>query len=137
MKEKLLYAAWACLYILCVGLGFVPNPVGFGKFLLIATGVIFFLPGWMLLYESWQTGNAQIRVRVRILSVLSLSLTLGLIIANFFSVNASTEVGNLLYELLALVSAPMLCAQSWVLSMFLWACLLFASFKKTNIFIPD
>ena len=137
MKEKLLYALWACLYILCVGLGFVPNPTGFGKFLLISTAVIFFLPGWLLLYESWQTGNAKLRLRVRIVSILSLSLTLILIVANFLSVRASMEVGNLLYELLALVSAPMLCAQSWVLSMFLWACLLFASFKKNNVFIPD
>ena len=136
MKEKLLYAVWACLYILCVGLSFVPNPAGFGKILLIATAVIFFLPGWMLLSESWKTGKAKIRVRVRVLCILSLSLTLALIIANFLSVTASQAVGDLLYELLALVSAPMLCAQNWVLSMFLWACLLFASFKKTNVFIP-
>ena len=136
MKEKLLYAGWACLYILCVGLGFVSEPVGFGKFLLTATAVIFFLPGALLLYESWQTGNQKIRIRVRIISIVSLSLTLLLIIANVLSVTASSQVGDRLYELLALVSAPMLCAQNWALSLFLWACLLFASFTKPNV-SPD
>lgn len=130
MKEKLLYAAWACLYILCVGLGFVSEPAGVGKFLLIATAVIFFLPGALLLYEGYQSGNQKIRVRVRVISIVSLGLTLILIIANVLSVTASREVGDRLYELLALVSAPMLCGQNWVLSLFLWACLLFASFTK-------
>lgn len=132
MKEKLLYAAWACLYILCVGLGFVSAPMGFGKFLLIATAVIFFLPGALLLYEAWKTGNYKIRIRVRIISIVSLSLTLILIIANVLSVTASAQMGKRLYELLALVSAPMLCAQNWLLSLFLWACLLFGSFTKPN-----
>ena len=130
MKEKLLYAVWACLYVFCVGLSFVSAPTGFGKFLLMATAVIFFLPGALLLYQGWQTGNTKLRIQVRVISILSLSLTLVMIIANFLSVNASQEVGDMLYELLALVSAPMLCARNWVLSMFLWACLLVASFKK-------
>lgn len=130
MKEKALYAVWAGIYILCVGLGFVSNPIGFGKFLLIATAMIFFLPGAMLLYEGWKTGNARMLMRVRIVCVLSLSLTLIMIIANLLSVSASAKTGAVLYELLALVSAPMLCAQNWALSIFLWAFLLFASFKK-------
>ena len=128
MKVQLLTAAWACLYILCVGLGFVPEPAGFGKFLLTATAVIFFLPGALLLHEGWKTGNRKLRVGVRVTAILSLSLTLLLLIANFLSVTASETVGQRLYELLALVSAPMLCAQNWALSLFLWACLLFASF---------
>ena len=130
MKEKVLYAVWASIYVLCVGLGFVSNPTGFGKFLLIASAMIFFLPGAMLLYEGFKTGNPKIPARVRIICILSLSLTLIMIIANVMSVSASAKTGAVLYELLALVSAPMLCAQNWVLSMFLWACLLFASFKK-------
>lgn len=130
MKEKLLYAAWACLYGFCVALSFVSNPEGFGKFLLTVTSVIFFLPGALLLYEGWKTGNTRLQKQVRIISVLSLSLTLIMIICNFLSVNASAETGYVLYVLLAMASAPMLSAQNWLLSMFLWACLLFASFKK-------
>ena len=34
LKEKILYALWACLYILCVGLGTVEDAEGFGKVLL-------------------------------------------------------------------------------------------------------
>jgi hypothetical protein len=33
-------------------------------------------------------------------------------------------VGNLLHILLIIVSAPMVCGQYWVLSLFLWACLM-------------
>ena len=132
MKEKILYAVWGSLYILCVGLGTVSQPEGFGKFLLIATAVIFFLPGAMLLYEAQKTDNRKMRLRVRIVAASSLGLTVVLFLANVMSVSASITVGNALYELLALVSAPMMCAQNWPLSLFLWACLLVASFSKPS-----
>jgi len=130
MKEKILYALWACFYILCVGLGTVQEAEGFGKALLIATAVIFFLPGIMLLYHGHQTRDRKVLMRVRLISIASLSLTLIFIIANVLSVRASAAAGKALYELLQLVSAPMLCSQYWALSLFLWACLLMASFTK-------
>ena len=61
---------------------------------------------------------------LRIICICSLSLTLVAIVGNFMSVSAAAEVGNALYDVLMLVSAPMLCIQYWALSIFLWACLL-------------
>ena len=129
MKEKILYAIWASLYILCVGLGTVENAAGLGKALLIASAVIFFLPGGALLYHGLQTGNKKVLQRLRLVCLTSLVLTLILIVANLMSVSASAKTGKVLYDLLQLFSAPMLCGQYWALSLFLWACLLFSCLK--------
>lgn len=127
MKEKVLYPIWGCLYIICVGLGLIRNAQGFGRFLLVLIALCFFVPGGLLVYTGQKTGNRKMLLRVRIVSIVSLALTVIVLAANFLSVNASAEVGKLLYELLALVSAPMLCAQYWVISLFLWAALLMAT----------
>ena len=42
-------------------------------------------------------------------------------------------LGNLLHIVLTIVSAPMMASGSWILSLFLWACLLMASLKKLKI----
>ncbi len=130
MKDKLLYLIWGVLYVFCVGLGFVREPEGFGKVMLVLTSLIFFLPGAYLLREGLRTGNRK-RIRtIRYLSLASLGLTLLLLILNFLSVHWSAAAGSALYEILVLVSAPMVCSQYWALSLFLWACMLMASFKK-------
>lgn len=127
MKEKVLYPVWGCLYILCVGLGLIPNAQGVGRVLLVLIALSFFAPGTLLVYTGQKTGNRKMLLRVRTVCIVSLTLTVVTLAANFLSVNASAETGKLLYELLALVSAPMLCAQYWVLSLFLWAALLMAT----------
>ena len=43
------------------------------------------------------------------------------------------EHQNLLHILLIIVSTPMVCGQYWVLGLFGWACLLFATFVN----LPD
>lgn len=123
MKVKIAYALWAVLFATCACLGFVNDAAGFGKALLTLSSLIFFLPGVLLLY--WGQ-----RKQVRIISICSLSATLVLLVANFFSVLASEAVGNVLYAVLVIVSSPMVCSQYWVLSMFAWACLLMATFLK-------
>ena len=123
MKVKIAYALWAVLFAICACLGFVNDAAGFGKALLTLSSLIFFLPGVLLLY--WGQ-----RKQVRIISICSLSATLVLLVANFFSVLASEAVGNVLYAVLVIVSSPMVCSQYWVLSMFAWACLLMATFLK-------
>ena len=64
---------------------------------------------------------------------MSLALTVLCLVLNVWSVALSTVDGDLLYALLGLLSAPMFCARIWVLSLFLWACLLMGSIfgKKT------
>ena len=132
MKEKILYAIWASLYILCVGLGTVENAAGLGKALLIASAVIFFLPGGALLYHGLQTGNKKVLQRLRLVCLTSLVLTLILIVANLMSVSASAKTGKVLYDLLQLFSAPMLCGQFWAMSLFLWSILMILSFQKAS-----
>ena len=74
--------------------------------------------------------NKKMIRRVRIVSICSLALTVIVFCANVAAVSASGAVGNFLYDLLNLVSAPMFCSQYWILSIFCWACLLSASFMK-------
>ena len=74
--------------------------------------------------------NKKMLLRVRIVCICSLVLTLIFLVANFLTANASDATGYAMFELLNLVSAPMLCSQYWILSLFLWACLLMGSFTK-------
>lgn len=133
MKNKILYGLWGCLYILCVGLGTVENPEGFGKVLLVLTSLIFFLPPALLMYDAIKIQNQKAKRTLRVISLCSLALTMILLVVNFLCAASGAEVGNRLYELLNLVSAPMLCSQYWVGSLFLWACLLWSSFYQKKV----
>ena len=130
VKEWILYCVWLCLYILCVGLGTVEEVSGIGKVLFVLTALIFFIPGVLLLILGFQEKSRKTILRVRIVSICSLVLTVGVFCANVAAVSASAETGNFLYDLLNLVSAPMFCSQYWIMSLFCWACLLSASFTK-------
>ena len=130
VKELILYAAWLCLYFLCVGLGTVETVEGAGKVFFVLTSLVFFLPGIVLLILGRKEQNRKMILRVRIAAICSLALTVIVFCANVIAVGASGQVGNFLNDLLNLVSAPMFCAQYWVLSLFCWACLLSASFMK-------
>lgn len=129
LKELILYAIWFCLYLLCVGLGTVEQVEGVGKVLFLLTSLIFFIPGALLLVLAKQENNRKIALRVRIVSICSLALTVIVFCANVFAA-ASSQMSGFLNDLLNLVSAPMFCSQYWVLSLFCWACLLWASFIK-------
>lgn len=126
MTVSLLYALWGGLYVLCAGLGFIPAAAGFGKAILVLLSLCFFAPGFLILRK----GKKKDFRRVRNLSILSLSVTLVLIVANVLSVLASQTVGAVLNALLILCSAPMFCGQYWVLSLFLWACLMLAGIQR-------
>lgn len=118
------YSVWSGLFVLCAGLGFVPEPQGFWKWLLVVAALAFFLPPFALTRRAAAAGDRATLALVRNLSVLSLALTVAALIGNFFSVMAPEAVGNALYALLVIVSTPMICRQYWILSLFLWACLL-------------
>ena len=132
LKEWILYAIWLCLYILCVGLGTVEEVEGIGKVFFILTSLIFFVPGVLLLVMGRKERNKKMIRRVRIVSICSLTFTVVVFCANVIAVAASSEMGAFLNDLLILVSAPMFCAQYWVLSLFCWASLLSASLMKNT-----
>ena len=121
MNQKVLFAFWGVLFILCAGLGFLPEATGW----MTALSVLFFLPPALLLYK----GDKNTVRLVRNLSLLSLGVTLVTLILNFVLAVSSETLGNILHYVLTIVSAPMICSGFWVLSLFLWACLLMASLK--------
>lgn len=127
MGKKMLYTVWGAAYVLCAGLGFIPEPTGFGKAVLVLLSLLFFLPGGWLLYGSAKSGDRTDAKRIRNLSLIWLSVTLVLLVGNLLSAMAPEWVGNVLYVLLVLLSSPMICSRYWVLVLFGWACLLMVS----------
>ena len=126
MNQKILPALWGGMFALCAGLGFIPEPTGFLKFLLTLIALAFFVPPALMLYRSSQTGDRHTAALVRNLAAAWLVVTLGLLMANFLSLLGSEALGDLLYSILVIATAPMVCSQHWALSIFCWACLLFA-----------
>ena len=129
MKYRFLYALWGALFILCVGLGFIPEPAGALKVLLTGVSLLFFLPPAVLVWQSRREKNRAVLALVRNLSIASLSLSALLIIANFLTAFRSELLGNILHGVLVVVSSPMICSGHWAMSLFFWACLLIASLK--------
>ena len=126
MNTKRLYILWAGLFILCAGLGFIPEPEGALRLALSGLSILFFLPPALLLYRG---EPAEIRL-IRNLSGLSLGFTLILLILNFLTALRSEFLGEVLHGILTIVSSPMICSGHWALSLFLWACLLMASLTQ-------
>ena len=124
MNRTSFYTVWAGLFIICAGLGLIPDPPGALKVLMIGLTLGFFaVPGWFLTWLDKRRDKLHIRI-LRNLAAASLGLTLVLILVNFMAFMAPESVGTLLHILLIIVSAPMVCGQYWVLSLFLWACLM-------------
>ena len=130
MKKSSLMAVWGIFYIICAGLGFIPEPEGAVRIFLTVISVLFFVPPAILLYDAFTAGDWKTIALIRRLSALSLTLTLVLLIANFVAALGSTGLGSVLHVLLAIGSVPMLCSNYWVLSLFLWAVLLVTSLQK-------
>ena len=130
MKNKSLLAIWGIFYIICAGLGFIPEPEGAVRIFLTAISVLFFVPPAILLFDAFSAGDKKTIRLIRLLSALSLALTLVLLTANFLAALGASWLGTLLHILLVIGSAPMLCSNYWVLSLFLWAVLLVASCQK-------
>ena len=121
MNKKLLFALWGVLFVLCAVVGFLPAFEGG-----LIPALLFFLPPALLLYRA-DTGTALL---IRNLSALSLGITMVTLILNFMLAVSSEAMGNVLHYILVVVSAPMVASGYWVLSLFLWACLLMVSLKK-------
>lgn len=127
MKNRTLFALWGGLFAVCAGLGFIPEPVGALKWLSVAISVLFFVPPLLLVRQAAARRDRTTLALIRNLSVFSLVLTLVLLVLNFLTLMASEALGNILYYMLVIVSSPMVCSRYWVLSLFLWACLMILS----------
>ena len=129
MTKKTLFALWGGMFIICAGLGFIPEPEGSLQVLLTLIALAFFVPPAMLLYRAVKDHDTHTVTLVRNLSGLSLVLTLVFLIANFMTALSSETLGTLVYYILVIVSSPMICSGHWAMSLFLWACLLMVSLK--------
>ena len=126
-----LSCTWAVLSILCASLGFMVNPTGGVKVALVIISVLCFVPGAMLLAEGYRKESRKTVVTVRWICLVSLILTVIFLVVFFLcAAFASEAVVNVIFVILTLVSTPMLCSQYWALSLFLWGCLLSATFLK-------
>ena len=123
MTKRTLFALWGILFVLCAGLGFVPEPSGWTTL----AALVFFLPPALLLYRAGKSRDEHTLKLVRNLCALSLGLTLALLVANFTTALSSEVLGTVVYYILTIVSAPMICSGHWAMSLFLWACLLMGS----------
>ena len=129
MKKSTLYILWAGLFIICAGLGFIPDPSVSGRILMTMLSVAFFVPPAVLLYRAKAEKDVFTLQLIRNLSALSLVLTAVLLVVNVASAFRSVLWGNIVHRVLAIVSSPMVCSGYWALSLFLWACLLVVSLK--------
>ena len=130
MRKKLLTLFWAGLFIVCAGLGFIPEPEGTVKILLTVLSLLFFLPPALLLYNAGRNRDKDTALLIRNLSLLSLGRTVLLLILNFLAVFSSDILGEILHYVLIIVSSPMICCGHWAMSLFLWACLLTDSLRQ-------
>ncbi len=127
MKNRILYAAWGGLFLICAGLGFLSEPAGWVQGILTVVSLLFFVPPALLLREAHTRKRPETAALVGNLAALSLGMTLILLMLNILSAFWSERVGMFLHGLLTVVSAPMVASGYWVLSLFLWACLLLSS----------
>ena len=130
MKKQVLFGLWAGLFIVCAGLGFIPEPEGGVRTVLTLSAIFAFVPPAVLIWQACKSGDKNTLSLIRSLSAASLGLTSLLLILNFLSVAWSEAVGNFLYQVLIIVSSPMVCSGSWGLSLFLWACLLIVALQQ-------
>ena len=134
MKKRsypILYTLWASMFLLTAALGLLfPQETGLSRWVLTAVSVIFFVPPWMILHRARAAEDrSQIRL-VRYLSLASVVLTALLLVLNLKSAGLGDAMGRALNAALAVVSAPMLCSQFFVLPIFLWGCLIADTFRK-------
>ena len=130
MKQKLIYLLWLFLYIICVGLGTITESILVLDIFRGLFAVLFYVPGVLLVLEGLKKGQRKYLVQIRVISIVSLVLTLGFMIANIASVYATKAVGNTLNQLYILAAAPMHCLPYGFISIFLWACLLMLTFPR-------
>ena len=124
MTNKSWYIIWAVLFALCAGLGFLPEPEGLDKGICIVMSLLFFVPPAAIVYSGWKKKEQESIRLVRNLALGSLAVTLAALVANMLTLAVPVWAGDLLYAFLVIVSTPMVCSQVWVVSLVLWAALM-------------
>lgn len=124
MKKKSIYIAWFVLFLATAILGSVRPESQMMKAAMIGLSAAFFVPPAVLLYRGIGGKDRKQVLLLRKISIVSLGATFALLLLNFLSTPLPQWAGDLLYALLIIVSAPMVCCRYWVASLFAWACVL-------------
>ncbi len=134
MKHRILIGSWAALYAICAALGFINEPSASQSAAMLILSLLFFVPGFWLAVDGLRQQNKTLLRIIRGISIGSLAITTGLMVAvNLTAPTATETLSNTFQALLILFSVPMLPSGIWALSLFLWACLLFTTFyRKKN-----
>ena len=135
LNKYILLALWAGMFILCAVLGYLPPQEGANKWLLVFFALAFFVPPALLVYQSHKEKDSKMLRLVRTVALVVLIATVVLLIVNLMSIalmlvmpeDTALVVGDVLYDLLILVSTPMVCGQYWGIGMVGWAALLWSS----------
>ena len=137
-KKSVIYVVWAVWYVICLCLCLGKTPIGWAKAPFVLVGLLFYVPPFYLLFLSKKDRKA-IKL-MQIISAVALAAFVVLYALNILSVNWSVTAGRVLYYLLAVFSAPILCGQFFVLGLFLWASILWTCIlllKKPDQNRPD
>ena len=124
MKMKSIWLSWLYMFILCAVLGFIPAATGVFKVLMALVAAAFFVPGFVLLVKSDHRDDVRTIRLVRNIAIGALVLVTVLIMLNFLSATMSKAWGDVLYVMLVVFAAPLVCGQYWVLTLFGWAFLM-------------
>ena len=130
MTKGRLYIIWAAMFVLCAELGVVPNPGGTTYAALFILAILFFVAPFVLTYRAIKDGDVPEIKRIFTIGLVWLGLTLVMLALNFLSVGFTAMGGKFVYWLLIVFSTPMICGQVWVVSIFLWGCLLSATVQE-------
>lgn len=130
MKKSTLYYIWGGAYALCALLSLIGKPSAVLQVVMTLFSLGFFVPPAVLLVKAFQEQDTKTVKLLRLISILSLGLTVLVFLLNILSMGWSEAMGNFLYYTLVFLSVPMVCSGHYALSLFLWACLMFSTFLK-------
>ena len=130
MKKSTLYYIWLGAFVVCFLFSLIEKPSAPLQVVMTIFSLGFFAPPVCLFVKAKREQDKKSIKMLRIVAILSLALTLLLFILNIMSMAWSEAAGNFLYYVLTFVSVPAVCCKSWALSLFLWGCLLSATFLK-------
>ncbi len=126
MTKTYLYILWAVLYAGCAALGIFNAPPWAG----ISGCIAFFIPPAVLLWRAAKGKDRKQLQLLRSLSLIWLGMTLVLLILNILSVAMTETAGTVLHYLLVVLPSPMFCGQQWIVTIFLWACVLMTTLQQ-------
>ena len=136
-QKKTLYLVWAGLYLVCALLSLISNPGSLLQTLMFLFSMGYFVPPVILMLQALKAKDRKRLLLIRYTAMVWLLLAAVLLVLNIASATLAESWGKLVYYTMAVVCAPMISSQFYLLPVFLWACLLFAGFGRLPKATPE